>query len=69
MLTGIHISRSQIMVHFNIKINELHDPKQMAKEWSTSNESRITITKADEIPYATSLIKQAYAFFNWIIYR
>ena len=48
------------MIHFKIKINELQDPKQIAKEWSSSRETKITITKANEIPYAISLIKQAY---------
>lgn len=60
MFAGIHIATSHIMIHFNIKINELQDPKRIAKEWPKGKQSKITITKTDEIPYAISLIKQAY---------
>jgi predicted transport protein len=48
------------MIRFNIEISQLQDPKRLAKAWSNSKESRIDITKAEEIPYAISLIKQAY---------
>ena len=60
MFAGIHIKKSHILIHFNSKINEVQDPKRITKEWSSSNESKITITKADEIPYAISLVKQAF---------
>lgn len=60
MFAGIHIATYKIMIHFKLKINELQDPKKLAKGWSKSKESKITITKTDEVPYAISLIKQAY---------
>jgi predicted transport protein len=60
MFAGIHFATSSLMIHFKININELQDPQHIAKSWSRSNESKITITTIDEIPYAISLIKQAY---------
>ncbi len=60
MFAGIHTTKSHILIHFKIKIKEVQDPKRITKEWSNSKESKITITKADEIAYAISLVKQAY---------
>jgi predicted transport protein len=60
VFAGVHIATHQIMIHFHIKINELQDPKKLAKGWSKSKESGKTITKIDEVSYAISLIKQAY---------
>jgi predicted transport protein len=57
---GFHTSKSGFRIDFRVKISELKDPKKIAKGVSHDNWSIITINEPSEIPYALSLIKQAY---------
>ena len=57
---GFHPSKSRFRFDFRIKISELKDPKRIAKGVSHDNWSIITIHEPSEIPYALSLIRQAY---------
>jgi predicted transport protein len=43
-----------------VKIDELQDPKKLAKIWIKKNESTITMSKTDQVPYVLTLIKQAF---------
>jgi predicted transport protein len=57
---GFHPSKARFRIDFRVKISELKDPKKIAKGVSHDNWSIITINEPSEIPYALSLIKQAY---------
>ena len=57
---GFHTSKSGFRIDFRVKISELKDPKKIAKGVSHDNWSIITINEPSEIPYALSLMKQAY---------
>jgi predicted transport protein len=57
---GFHPSKSRFRIDFRVKISELKDPRRIAKEVSHDNWSIIIINEPSEIPYALSLIRQAY---------
>jgi predicted transport protein len=58
--TGLHPSKSKLRLDFSINISELNDPKKIARGVRHGNWSAVTIMESSEIPYALSLIKQAY---------
>jgi len=58
--TGFHPSKSKLRLDFGVKISELEDPKKIARGVRHGNWSAVTITEPNEIPYALSLIRQAY---------
>ena len=58
--TGFHPSKSKLRLDFGIRISELKDPKKIARGVRHGNWSAITIAETNEIPYALSLIRQAY---------
>lgn len=60
VFAAIHLKAHHIMIHFKVRIDELQDPKKMAKIWIKKNESKITLSRTDELPYALTLIKQAF---------
>jgi predicted transport protein len=57
--TGFHPSKSKLRLDIRVNISELIDPKKM-RGGRHGNWSVIVITESSEIPYALSLIKQAY---------
>jgi len=62
--TGFHPSKSKLRLDIRVNISELIDPKKMRGgrhgNWSVIVITVIVITESSEIPYALSLIKQAY---------
>lgn len=64
-LTSMYFSSSDFLkssfrVDLRVKISELKDPKKIAKGVGHNNWSIISVNEPGEIPYALSLIKQAY---------
>ena len=58
--TGFHPSKSKLRLDFSVRNSELNDPKKIARGVRHGNWSAISITESNEIPYALSLIRQAY---------
>jgi predicted transport protein len=57
--------RSKLKSYLNIEMNQINDPLKKARDVKdighySSGKTEIIITEADQIPYAISLIKQAY---------
>lgn len=57
--------RSKLKAYLNIEMNQINDPLKKARDVKdighySSGKTEIIITEADQIPYAISLIKQAY---------
>ena len=57
--------RSKLKAYLNIEMNQINDPLKKAGDVKdighySSGKTEIIITEADQIPYAISLIKQAY---------
>lgn len=57
--------RTALRVHLDISIKELNDPRRIAEDcskvghWATGD-TRFKVRRADEVPYAMSLIRQSY---------
>lgn len=58
--TGFHPAKSKLRLGFGVKISELKNPKKIARGVRHGNWSAVTITETSNIPYALSLIRQAY---------
>jgi predicted transport protein len=57
--------KSKLKAYLNIEIDQVHDPLKKARDVKdighySSGKTEITIKEKSEIPYALSLIKQAY---------
>jgi predicted transport protein len=57
--------RSKLKVYLGIDISQLQDPLKRARDVKevghySSGDTEIVLSERDEIPYALSLIKQAY---------
>jgi predicted transport protein len=62
---GVVVLRSKLKVYLSIDISQLQDPLKRARDVKkighySSGDTEIVLSKRDEIPYALSLIKQAY---------
>jgi predicted transport protein len=62
---GVVVLRSKLKVYLSIDISQLQDPLKRARDVKkighySSGDTEIVLSERDEIPYALSLIKQAY---------
>jgi len=62
---GVVVLRSKLKVYLSIDISQLQDPLKKARDVRkighySSGDTEIVLSQRDEIPYALSLIKQAY---------
>lgn len=62
---GVVVLKSKLKVYLNIDISQLKDPLKRARDVKkighySSGDIEIVLSERDEIPYALSLIKQAY---------
>ena len=63
--TGVVVLRSKLKVYLNVDISQLQDPMKNARDVKdighySHGDTEVVISERSEIPYALSLIKQAY---------
>jgi predicted transport protein len=64
-MTGFVFLKSKLKAYLNIEPDEINDPLKIARDVKdvgqhSSGNTKIIINDKSEIPYALSLIKQAY---------